>query len=74
MSTENEAHSAVLGSSNLSGLPFSLLWLIWILYISQSTHTVLYRHHSVAGSPFAVDITIQSHPVPGMHSYFTTVE
>lgn len=71
MSIENEAHSAVLGSSNLSGLPFSLLWLS---HAFPSTHTVLYRHHSVAGSPFAVDITIQSHPVPGMHSYFTAVE
>lgn len=64
MSTENEAHSAVLGSSNLSGLPFSLLWLSHAFpYCTSVSPLILYCTDTILWLVLRLQLILRANPI-----------
>lgn len=64
MSTENEAHSAVLGSSNLSGLPFSLLWLSHAFsYCTSVSLLILYCTDTILWLVLRLQLILRANPI-----------
>lgn len=64
MSTENEAHSAVLGFSNLSGLPFSLPWLSHAFpYCTSVSPLILYCTDTILWLVLRLQLISQSNPI-----------